>query len=105
MSIRIFKLGREKTCRVRVHDPDEDVVLAKHEAISGISTAEVAGMLRGYLCRRASVTLFDENGRTLKKHKPCHRCGEDEIGSHYEQAWCHACGWRGEIGQLKENQP
>lgn len=49
MSIRIFKLGREKTCRVRVRDPDEDVVLAKHESISGVGTAELAAMLERYL--------------------------------------------------------
>lgn len=55
MSIRIFKLSREKTCRVRVRDPDEDVVLAKHESLSGIGTAELAAMLRRYLWRRQGV--------------------------------------------------
>jgi hypothetical protein len=44
-----------------------------------------------------SAKLWDEHGTTLRKQDDCHCCGEDEIGSHFEQAWCHACGWRGTL--------
>jgi hypothetical protein len=41
--------------------------------------------------------LYDQHGTTLRKQDECHICGEDEIGSHFDQAWCHRCGWRGSL--------
>jgi hypothetical protein len=43
------------------------------------------------------ATLWDEYGTTLRKHDDCHVCGDDEIGSHFDSAWCHRCGWRGTL--------
>jgi hypothetical protein len=43
--------------------------------------------------------LWDEWGTTLRKHDDCHVCGEDEVGSHFERAWCHRCGWRGTLAE------
>lgn len=46
------------------------------------------------------MKLYNEHGTILAKRADCHRCGEDEIGSHFDAAWCHACGWRGTLADL-----
>lgn len=47
-----------------------------------------------------TATLYDINGTPLRKQPDCPRCGEDEIGSSFDNAWCHRCGWRGSLVAL-----
>lgn len=46
------------------------------------------------------TALYDEYGTPTSKHPNCPRCDEDEIGSHFDDAWCCACGWRGSLAEL-----
>lgn len=45
--------------------------------------------------------LYNEHGTPLSKHPDCPNCGEDEIGSHFDNAWCHACGTRWSLRVLR----
>lgn len=43
---------------------------------------------------------WNEHGARLAKHPPCSICDADEIGSLYDDAWCHCCAWRGPLTAL-----
>lgn len=40
-------------------------------------------------------TLYDADGKPLHKLPNCPACGENELGSHYEEVWCCKCGFAG----------
>lgn len=44
--------------------------------------------------------LWDQYGTPTRKQPICAICEEDEIGSHFDDAWCHRCGWRGSLTEL-----
>ncbi len=48
----------------------------------------------------ASDSLWDQYGTPTRKQPFCLRCEEDEIGSSFDAAWCHCCGWRGSLTAL-----
>jgi hypothetical protein len=43
---------------------------------------------------------WDQYGTPLKKQPDCLVCGDDEIGSSFDGAWCHRCGWHGSLTWL-----
>lgn len=43
---------------------------------------------------------WDHYGTPLKKQPDCLVCGDDEIGSSFDRAWCHRCGWHGSLTWL-----
>lgn len=48
------------------------------------------------------LNLWREDGAPRQPHPACPFCGADEIGSHFDQAWCHACAWKGTLTTLLE---
>lgn len=41
---------------------------------------------------------WDDHGTPLAEHGPCPGCGSTtEVGSHFDTAWCCACGWKGAL--------
>jgi hypothetical protein len=62
--------------------------------------------LRGSAPRRGdglvnADALYDEDGRPLRRHRPCPVCDTfDEVCSEYDVAWCGRCGWRGELSAM-----
>lgn len=49
------------------------------------------------------ATLWDKHGTPLQPHGSCPNCGDaDEVGSHFDAAWCHACGWVGNLEEMRE---
>lgn len=54
----------------------------------------------------APLTLWSRGGAPMFSHPRCLNVshGEvcnDEIGSHFDHAWCHACGWSGSLTELR----
>ena len=48
--------------------------------------------------KAAPTALWDEHGTPLQPHVACPSCLEDdEVGSHFDSAWCCFCGWRGSL--------
>lgn len=46
----------------------------------------------------APTALWNEYGTPLQPHVACPSCLEDdEVGSHFDSAWCYFCGWRGSL--------
>jgi hypothetical protein len=43
---------------------------------------------------------WDALGTPTAKQPDCYLCGEDEIGSTFDTAWCCACGWHGSLTDL-----
>ena len=49
--------------------------------------------------------LWDEFGTPLYEHVACLKCGEtDEVGSHFDGAWCCYCGWSGSLTGMRDNR-
>jgi hypothetical protein len=49
------------------------------------------------------VKLWDDHGTPLRPHLFCPKCGDHtELGSHFDEAWCHACGWKGSLTEMWE---
>ena len=44
-----------------------------------------------------TVKLWKADGAPVRSQKDCARCGMDEVGSYFSEAWCHSCGWRGPL--------
>jgi hypothetical protein len=53
------------------------------------------------------VAAWNSLGTPLLPHPRCMApvgdevCNADEIGSSCDAAWCHACGWRGSLTDLR----
>jgi hypothetical protein len=46
--------------------------------------------------------MWRDDGAPRRPHPACPFCGEDEIGSHFDKAWCCACSWKGTLTDLLE---
>jgi hypothetical protein len=46
--------------------------------------------------------LWKSDGTPRHKHPPCVFCGEDDVGSSFDDAWCGACGWKGSLTEFCE---
>lgn len=47
-------------------------------------------------------SLWDEHGTPVGKHTPCPQCDDvSEVGSHFDAAWCHECGWKGSLTKMR----
>lgn len=43
------------------------------------------------------------SGTPLNPHGPCPSCEDAaEVGSHFDEAWCCQCGWRGSLTRMHE---
>jgi hypothetical protein len=49
-----------------------------------------------------SENFWKADGTPRRKHPRCVFCGEDEIGSSFDTAWCHACAWKGSLTEFLE---
>jgi hypothetical protein len=49
-----------------------------------------------------SQNLWKEDGTPRGKRPKCVFCGENKIGSSFDEAWCNSCGWKGTLTQLVE---
>lgn len=53
------------------------------------------------------LELWSRDGTPLFKHPRCLNtflgeiCNADEVGSHYDHAWCHVCGWHGSLTEFR----
>jgi hypothetical protein len=46
--------------------------------------------------------LWREDGAPRHPHPACPFCGAAEVGSLFDDAWCHACAWKGTLTTLLE---
>jgi hypothetical protein len=53
--------------------------------------------------------LWDEYGVPKQQHVPCPQCGDayetNEVGSSFDHAWCHRCGWQGSLTTMRSRCP
>lgn len=48
--------------------------------------------------------LWDDWGTPRYPHVNCPICGDedaDEVGSHFDHAWCCTCGWHGSLTEMR----
>jgi len=47
-----------------------------------------------------SQNFWKEDGTPRRKLPKCVFCGEDKLGSEFDDAWCLACNWKGSFTDL-----
>lgn len=49
----------------------------------------------------ADSPYWDDFGVPRHRHVPCPVCNDnDEVGSSFDHAWCHRCGWHGSLTDM-----
>lgn len=48
------------------------------------------------------LKLWSEWGTPTQPHVDCPVCKTaDEVGSHFDAAWCYSCGWKGSLTEVR----